>query len=123
MAQKTIYGGTYNLLANTLPPFGITASFVDAHNLAEVEGAIRPNTKAVYLETLGNPNSDLPDLDAIAAIAHRHGIPLVVDNTFGTPYFIRPIEHGGRRGGPLRHQVFRGPRHHPGRDHRGRGNL
>ena len=94
VAQKTIYGGTYNLLANTLPPFGITASFVDAHNLAEVEGAIRPNTKAVYLETLGNPNSDLPDLDAIAAIAHRHGIPLVVDNTFGTPYFIRPIEHG-----------------------------
>ena len=94
MAQKTIYGGTYNLLANTLPPFGITASFVDAHDLAEVEGAIRPNTKAVYLETLGNPNSDLPDLDAIAAIAHRHGIPLVVDNTFGTPYFIRPIEHG-----------------------------
>ena len=94
VAQKTIYGGTYNLLANTLPPFGITATFVDAHDLAEVEGAIRPNTKAVYLETLGNPNSDLPDLDAIAAIAHRHGIPLVVDNTFGTPYFIRPIEHG-----------------------------
>ena len=94
VAQKTIYGGTYNLLANTLPPFGITATFVDAHNLAEVERAIRPNTKAVYLETLGNPNSDLPDLDAIAAIAHHHGIPLVVDNTFGTPYFIRPIEHG-----------------------------
>ena len=94
VASSSIYGGTYNLLANTLPPFGITASFVDAHDLAEVEGAIRPNTKAVYLETLGNPNSDLPDLDAIAAIAHRHGIPLVVDNTFGTPYFIRPIEHG-----------------------------
>lgn len=94
VAQKTIYGGTYNLLANTLPPFGITTAFVDAHNLAEVEGAIRPNTKAIYLETLGNPNSDLPDLDAVAAIAHRRGIPLVVDNTFGTPYFIRPIEHG-----------------------------
>lgn len=94
VAQKTIYGGTYNLLANTLPPFGITTAFVDAHNLSEVEGAIRPNTKAIYLETLGNPNSDLPDLDAIAAIAHRRGIPLVVDNTFGTPYFIRPIEHG-----------------------------
>lgn len=94
VAQKTIYGGTYNLLANTLPPFGITTAFVDAHNLSEVEGAIRPNTKAIYLETLGNPNSDLPDLDAIAAIAHRRGIPLVVDNTFGTPYFIRPIKHG-----------------------------
>ena len=94
VAQKTIYGGTYNLLANTLPPFGITATFVDAHDLAEVEGAIRPNTKAVYLETLGNPNSDLPDLDAIAAIAHRHGLPLVIDNTFGTPYLVRPIEHG-----------------------------
>lgn len=94
VAQKTIYGGTYNLLANTLPPFGITTAFVDAHNLSEVEGAIRPNTKAIYLETLGNPNSDLPDLDAVAAIAHRCGIPLVVDNTFGTPYFIRPIEHG-----------------------------
>ena len=94
VAQKTIYGGTSNLLAHTLPQFGITATFVDAHNLAEVEGAIRPNTKAVYIETLGNPNSDIPDIDAIAEIAHRHGLPLVIDNTFGTPYLIRPIEHG-----------------------------
>lgn len=94
VAQKTIYGGSYNLLAHTLPQFGVTASFVDAHDLAELEGAIQPNTKAVYLETLGNPNSDIPDIDAIAAIAHRHGLPLVIDNTFGTPYLIRPIEHG-----------------------------
>ena len=94
VAQKTIYGGTYNLLEHTLPAFGITATFVDAHDLAEVEGAIRPETRAIYLETLGNPNSDIPDLDAIAEIAHRHGLPLVVDNTFGTPYLIRPIEHG-----------------------------
>ena len=94
VAQKTIYGGTSNLLAHTLPQFGITATFVDAHNLAEVEGAIQPNTKAVYIETLGNPNSDIPDIDAIAEIAHRHGLPLVIDNTFGTPYLIRPIEHG-----------------------------
>ena len=94
VAQKTIYGGSYNLLANTLPLYGISATFVDAHNLAEVEAAIRPNTKAVYLETLGNPNSDIPDIDAIAEIAHRHGLPLVIDNTFGTPYLIRPIEHG-----------------------------
>ncbi|MGN0652267.1 MAG: O-acetylhomoserine aminocarboxypropyltransferase/cysteine synthase family protein [Gemmiger sp.] len=94
VAQKTIYGGTYNLLEHTLPAFGITAAFVDAHDLAEVEGAIRPETRAIYLETLGNPNSDIPDLDAIAEIAHRHGLPLVVDNTFGTPYLIRPIEHG-----------------------------
>lgn len=94
VAQKTIYGGTYNLLAHTLTPFGVTATFVDAHDLAELEKAIRPNTKAVYLETLGNPNSDIPDIDAVAAIAHRHGLPLVVDNTFGTPYLIRPIEHG-----------------------------
>lgn len=94
VAQKTIYGGTFNLLAHTLPSFGIETTFVDAHNLAEVEAAIRPNTRAVYLETLGNPNSDIPDIDAIAAIAHRHGLPLVIDNTFGTPYFIRPIEHG-----------------------------
>ena len=93
VAQKTIYGGTSNLLAHTLPQFGITATFVDAHNLAEVEGAIQPNTKAVYIETLGNPNSDIPDIDAIAEIAHRHGLPLVIDNTFGTPYLIRPIEH------------------------------
>ena len=94
VAQKTIYGGSYNLLAHTLPQYGITATFVDAHNLSEVEAAIQPNTKAVYLETLGNPNSDIPDIDAIAAIAHKHGLPLVIDNTFGTPYLIRPIEHG-----------------------------
>ncbi len=94
VAQKTIYGGTYNLLAHTLPPFGVETTFVDAHDLSAVEAAIRPNTRAVYLETLGNPNSDLPDLDAIAAIAHRRGLPLVVDNTFATPYFVRPIAHG-----------------------------
>ena len=94
VAQKTIYGGTSNLLAHTLPLYGVTTTFVDAHNLAEVEGAIQPNTKAVYIETLGNPNSDIPDIDAIAAIAHKHGLPLVIDNTFGTPYLIRPIEHG-----------------------------
>jgi len=94
VAQKTIYGGTYNLLAHTLPLHGISTSFVDAHNLQEVEDAIQENTKAIYLETLGNPNSDIPDIDAIAQIAHRHGIPLVIDNTFGTPYLIRPIEHG-----------------------------
>ena len=94
VAQKTIYGGSFNLLAHTLPQYGIDASFVDAHNLAEVEGAIQENTKAIYLETLVNPNSDIPDIDAIAAIAHKHGLPLVIDNTFGTPYLIRPIEHG-----------------------------
>ena len=94
VAQKTIYGGSYNLLAHTLPQFGINTTFVDAHNLAEVEGAIQENTKAIYLETLGNPNSDIPDIDAIAEIAHKHGIPVVVDNTFGTPFLIRPIEHG-----------------------------
>lgn len=94
VAQKTIYGGTYNLLAHTLPQFGISTSFVDAHNLEAVEAAIAPNTKAIYLETLGNPNCDIPDIDAIAAIAHRYQIPLVIDNTFGTPYLIRPIEHG-----------------------------
>lgn len=94
VAQKTIYGGTSNLLAHTLPLYGISATFVDAHNLKEVEDAIQDNTKAVYLETLGNPNSDIPDLDAIAEIAHKHGLPVVVDNTFGTPYLIRPIEHG-----------------------------
>ncbi len=94
VAQKTIYGGSYNLLAHTLPQYGIETTFVDAHNLAEVEGAIKENTRAVYLETLGNPNSDIPDLDAIAEIAHKHGLPVVVDNTFGTPYLIRPIEHG-----------------------------
>ena len=94
VAQKTIYGGTYNLLAHTLAHYGVSTTFVDAHDLAQVEGAIRPETKAVYLETLGNPNSDIPDIDAIAAIAHKHGLPLVIDNTFGTPYLIRPIEHG-----------------------------
>ena len=94
VAQKTIYGGTYNLLAHTLKQFGVETAFVDAHDLGELEAAIRPNTKAVYLETLGNPNSDIPDIDAISAIAHRHGLPVVVDNTFGTPYLIRPFEHG-----------------------------
>ena len=94
VAQKTIYGGSYNLLAHTLPLYGIETTFVNAHDPAEVEAAIRPNTKAIYLETLGNPNSDIPDIDAIACIAHRHGIPLAIDNTFGTPYLIRPIEHG-----------------------------
>ena len=94
VAQKTIYGGSYNLLAHTLPNFGITATFVDIHNLAEVESAIKDNTRAIYIETLGNPNSDIPDIDALAELAHKHGLPLVVDNTFGTPYLIRPIEHG-----------------------------
>ncbi len=94
VAQKTIYGGSYNLLAHTLPQYGVETTFVDAHNLAEVEGAIKENTRAIYLETLGNPNSDIPDIDAIAEIAHKHGLPLVIDNTFGTPYLIRPIEHG-----------------------------
>ena len=94
VSQKTVYGGTYNLLAHTLAQFGVSTTFVDAHDLAEVENAIRPNTKAIYLETLGNPNSDIPDIDAIAAIAHKHGLPVVVDNTFGTPCLIRPIEHG-----------------------------
>lgn len=94
VAQKTIYGGSYNLLAHTLPQYGINTTFVDAHDLSEVEGAIRDDTRAIYLETLGNPNSDIPDIDAVADIAHRHGLPVVVDNTFGTPYLIRPIEHG-----------------------------
>ncbi len=94
VAQKTIYGGSYNLLAHTLSQFGVETTFVDAHDLEAVAAAIRPNTKAVYLETLGNPNSDIPDIDAIAQIAHAHGLPLVIDNTFGTPYLIRPIEHG-----------------------------
>ncbi|RKJ77549.1 O-acetylhomoserine aminocarboxypropyltransferase/cysteine synthase [Butyricicoccus sp. 1XD8-22] len=94
VAQKTIYGGSYNLLAHTLPQFGITASFVNIHDLSETEAAIRPETRAIYIETLGNPNSDIPDIDALAALAHRHGVPLVIDNTFGTPYLIRPIEHG-----------------------------
>ncbi len=94
VAQKTIYGGSFNLLGHTLPLYGIETSFVDVHNHAEVEAAIRDNTKAIYLETLGNPNSDIPDIDAIAEIAHKHGLPLVIDSTFGTPYLIRPIEHG-----------------------------
>ena len=94
VAQKTIYGGSYNLLAHTLAQFGVTTTFVDIHNLSEVEAAIQPNTKAIYLETLGNPNSDIPDIDAVSALAHKHGLPVAVDNTFGTPYLIRPIEHG-----------------------------
>ena len=94
VAQKTIYGGSFNLLGHTLPQYGIRTTFVNAHDLAEVEGAIQDDTRAVYLETLGNPNSDIPDIDAIAEIAHKHGLPLVIDNTFGTPYLIRPIEHG-----------------------------
>ena len=94
VAQKTIYGGTSNLLAHTLPLYGVETTFVNIHDLSEVAGAIQPNTKAIYIETLGNPNSDIPDIDAIAQIAHSHGLPLVIDNTFGTPYLIRPIEHG-----------------------------
>ena len=94
VAQKTIYGGSFNLLEHTLPAFGINTTFVDAHNLDEIENAIQENTRAIYLETLGNPNSDIPDIDAVAEIAHKHGLPLVIDNTFGTPYLIRPIEHG-----------------------------
>ena len=94
VAQKTIYGGSFNLLSHTLPQYGVETTFVDVHNLQEVEDAIRDNTRAIYLETLGNPNSDIPDIDAVAEIAHRHGLPLVIDNTFGTPYLIRPIEHG-----------------------------
>ena len=94
IAQKTIYGGSYNLLAHTLPNFGITASFVNIHELEEVEAAIQENTRAIYIETLGNPSCDIPDIDALAELAHKYGLPLVVDNTFGTPYLIRPIEHG-----------------------------
>ena len=94
VAQKTIYGGSYNLLAHTLSQFGVKTTFVDIHNLEEVENAIQDNTKAIYIETLGNPNSDIPDIDAVAEIAHKHGLPVVVDNTFGTPYLIRPIDHG-----------------------------
>lgn len=94
VAQKTIYGGSANLLAHTLPLYGINTTFVDIHNLSEVEASIKDNTKAIYIETLGNPGSDIPDIDAVAAIAHKHGLPLVIDNTFGTPYLIRPIEHG-----------------------------
>lgn len=94
VVQKTIYGGSYNLLAHTLPNFGITASFVDIHRLNDVEDAIRENTRGIYIETLGNPNSDVPDIAALADIAHRHGLPLVVDNTFGTPYSVKAIDHG-----------------------------
>lgn len=94
VAQKTIYGGSYNLLAHTLSNFGITTTFVDIHNLSEVEDAINPNTRAIYIETFGNPNSDIPDIDALSQLSHKYKIPLVVDNTFGTPYFIRPFEHG-----------------------------
>ena len=94
VAQKTIYGGSYNLLAHTLTNFGVTATFVNIHDIAETEAAIQENTRAIYIETLGNPNSDIPDIDALAELAHKHGLPLVVDNTFGTPYLIRPIEHG-----------------------------
>ena len=94
VAQKTIYGGSYNLLEHTLSHFGVSTTFADAHNLEAVEGAIQENTRAIYLETLGNPNSDIPDIDAIAEIEHKHGLPLVIDNTYGTPYLIRPIEHG-----------------------------
>ena len=94
VAQKTIYGGTYNLLAHTLADFGVETTFVNIHDLAEVEAAIRPETTLVYLETLGNPNSEIPDIDAVSALAHAHGLPVVVDNTFGTPYLIRPLEHG-----------------------------
>ena len=94
VAQKTIYGGSFNLLSHTLPQYGIETTFVDAHNLSEVEGAIKENTRAIYLDTLGNPNSDIPDIDAISEIAHKYGLPVVVDNTFGTPFLIRPIEHG-----------------------------
>ena len=94
VAQNTIYGGSYNLLAHTLPEYGVETTFVDIHDHGAVKAALRPNTKAIFIETLGNPNSDIPDIDAIAEIAHSHGIPLVIDNTFGTPYLIRPIEHG-----------------------------
>ena len=94
VAQRTMYGGTYNLLEHTLPQFGVTATFVDIHNPAEVEAAIRPETRALFAETMGNPNCDIPDLDALAELAHRHGLPLVVDNTFATPFLLRPIEHG-----------------------------
>ena len=94
VAQKTIYGGSFNLLAHTLPLYGIKTTFVDIHNLEEVKNAITNDARAIYIETLGNPNSDIPDIDALAVLAHEHNLPLVVDNTFGTPYFVRPIEHG-----------------------------
>ena len=108
VAQKTIYGGTFNLLGHTLPQYGIRTTFVNIHNLEEVEAAITDDTRAVFLETLGNPNSDIPDIDAVAEIAHRHGVPVVIDNTFGTPYLIRPIEHGA-------HEIHRRPRDDPWR--------
>ena len=115
VAQKTIYGGSYNLLAHTLPQFGVSTTFVNAHDLAQVEAAIQPNTKAVYLETLGNPNSDIADIDAIAAIAHAHGLPQYLRHTLPDP------SHRAWRGhrGALRHQVHRRPRHHSWRHHRG----
>ena len=94
IAQETIYGGSYNLLSNTLPQYGIETTFVNAHDLAQIESSIKENTRAIYLETLGNPNSDIPDIEKIAELAHKHGLPVVVDNTFGTPYLIRPFEHG-----------------------------
>ena len=94
VAQKTIYGGTYNLLAHTLPQYGITTTFVDVHNFEEVKNAIQSNTKAIFIETLGNPNSDVVNIEEIGMFAHENKIPVVIDNTFGTPYLIRPIEHG-----------------------------
>jgi O-acetylhomoserine (thiol)-lyase len=94
VAAKTIYGGTYNLLAHTLPAYGIGTTFVDPESLENFEKAIQPNTKLIFAETLGNPNSNIIDIDALSSIAHKHGIPLIIDNTFGTPYLIRPIEHG-----------------------------
>ncbi len=94
VAAKTIYGGSYNLLAHTLPVYGVTATFVDPADLSNFEKAIRENTKAIFIETLGNPNSNIISIEEVAAIAHRHKIPLIVDNTFGTPYLIRPIEYG-----------------------------
>lgn len=94
VATKTIYGGTYNLLKHTLSRYGIESTFVDPDNYEELENAIKPNTKLVYIETLGNPNSNISDIERTAEIAHRHGIPLVIDNTFGTPFLIRPIEYG-----------------------------
>ncbi|MCR5616827.1 MAG: O-acetylhomoserine aminocarboxypropyltransferase/cysteine synthase [Clostridiales bacterium] len=94
VAQSSIYGGSFNLLSNTLPQYGINTTFVNIHDLDEVRNAITPDTRAIYIETLGNPNSDIPDIEAVAALAHEHKIPLVVDNTFGTPYLIRPFEYG-----------------------------
>lgn len=94
VAAKTIYGGSYNLLAHTLPDYGITTTFVDPNDLSNFENAIQENTKALFIESLGNPHSNIIDIEAVADIAHRHQIPLIVDNTFGTPYLIRPIEHG-----------------------------